>query len=276
MVPGPGRRVFSAGFSPARRARPDCAKFPLTNFSHTLCSLFVHSSPEPVLRLPQSIDPNKTALARILAGLFALLGLTEGAVPGRIPRELHRTILRVLRPAESAVRRLIVIVARTIKVKASPPRPAPAGLVRAGQRKPSRSFQLFDPRTRFFRKPPRPKDAPRARPRISFFGNGEVRRISLGREPPPPKDDKADGLANPANLVRRLGALKAALDDLPRQAARLARALARRQRSPRLKFQGPLRPGPAPGSRKRPLREIDHVLERCHWLAREALAPDTS
>ena len=227
------------------------------------------------MRLSPSIDPDKTALDRILAGLFTLLGLTAGAVPGRIPRALHRTILRVLRPAESAVRRLIVIVAGTLKVKAAPPRAAPTGLVRAAQRKPRLSFQLFDPRQRFFRKPPRPKDEPRPQPRISFFGNGEVRRISLGREPPP-KDDTADGLANPANLVRRLGALKAALDNLPRQAVRLARALARRQKSPRLKLQSPLRPGPAPGSRKRLRQEIDHVLERCHWLAREALAQDTS
>ncbi len=220
----------------------------------------------------QSIDPNKIALARILAGLFALLGLTAGAVPGRISRQLHRAILRMLRPAESAARRLIVVLARTIKVKASPPRPGPAGLVRARQRKPRLSFQLFDPRQRFFREPPRPKPDPRAQPRISFFGNGEVRRISLGGEPPSP----SDGLETPAHLARRLEALKTALDDLPRQARRLARALARREKSPRLKLQGPLRPGPAPGFRKQPLQEIDRVLHRCDWLAREALAPDTS
>ena len=227
------------------------------------------------MHLPPSIDLNKTALARIIAGLYALLGLTAGAVLGRIPVELHRNVLRVLRPAESAVRRLIVIVAGTIKVKAAPPRPAPAGFVRAAQRKPRVSFQLFDPRQRFFCKPPRPKNEPRPQPRITFFGNGEVRRISLVREPPP-RDDKADGLANPANLARRLEALKAALDDLPRQAKRMARALARRQQSPRLKLQSPLRPGPAPGARRKPIEEIHHVLERCHWLARAALAPDTS
>ncbi len=224
------------------------------------------------MRLPQFIDLNRTALARIVAGLFALLGLTAGSVLGRIPRELHRRVLRVLRPAESAVRRLIVTVARTIKVKASPPRPRPAGIVRAAQGKPRLSFQLFDPRQRLFRKPRRPKTDPGARPRISFFGNGEVRRISLGREPPPP----GDCLETPAHLVRRLEALKAALDDLPRQARRLARALVRRQKSPRLKLKGPLRPGHAPGYRKRPLQEIDRVLDRCDWFAREALASDTS
>ena len=255
----------------SRHSNRPLPKLQLTNIFHDLCSLFVHISRKPVLHLPPSVDPNKTALVRILAGLFELLGLTTGAVPGRIPRALHRTILRVLRPTESAVRRLIVIVAGTLKVKALPPRAWPVGLVRAAQRKPRLSFQLFDPRQRFFRNPPRPENEPRPQPRITFFGHGEVHRISLGREPPP-----SDGLETSTNIVRRLEALKAALDDLPRQAKRMARALARRQQSPRLKFQSPLRPGAAPGSRKRPLREIDHVLERCHWLARAALAPDTS
>ncbi len=224
----------------------------------------------------QSIDLNRTALARILAGLFALLRLTEGVeagvVSGRISRALHRAITRVLRPAESAARRLIASLARTVQVKASPPRPAPTGLVCAERGKRRLSFQLFDPRKRFFR----PPASPGLRPRISFFGDGEARRISLGREPRPPKDGKADGLENAANLALRLQALKAALDDLPRQARRLARAFARREKSPRLKLQGVLRPGPAPGWREHPLAEIDHVLHRCDWLAREALTPDTS
>ena len=75
--------------------------------------------------LPKSIDLNKTAIARIVAGLFALLGLTDGAVLARIPIELHRMIARVLRPAESAVRRLIVVLARITNVKAPPPRSRP-------------------------------------------------------------------------------------------------------------------------------------------------------
>ena len=225
--------------------------------------------------LPQAVDLNKSAIARIVAGLFALLGLTGAAVPGRIPRELHRSVARVLRPAESAVRRLILFLAKSIRVKASPARPMPAGLVRSKQEKPRLSFQLFDPRQPVFRQRPQPKTA-RAQPRISFFGNGEVRRISWGRELPPPSDGKADGLENSAHLVRRLVALKAALDDLPRQAKRLVRSLARRKKVPRLKLQGPLRPGRAPGWRKRPIEDIDRVLHECDWLAREILAPDSS
>ena len=77
-------------------------------------------------------------------------------------------------------------------------------------------------------------------------------------------------------LLRRLAALKHALENLPRQARRLVRALARRKNTPRLRFTMPLRPGHAPGHRKKPRLEIDAVLHECHWLARNTVAPDTS
>ena len=221
--------------------------------------------------LAHEIDASKNAAARIVAGLLALLGLTAGAILGRIPRVLHRDVLRILRPAESAVRRLIVVLARGVAVKAREPRPAPMGLVRASAAQQRLSFRLFDTRPPL-RLAPRPaKTGPRPQPRISFFGDGEVRRISLVPEPKA-KDEHVEA----ANLVRRLAAVQAALADLPRQARRLARALARRQRSPRLKFQGPLRPGHPPGFRRRPLREVDHLLQNCEWLAREAIVSDTS
>ena len=44
-----------------------------------------------------------------------------GALRPTLPRRLHRAILRLLRPAESAVRRLIVIAARRLVVPPSPP-----------------------------------------------------------------------------------------------------------------------------------------------------------
>lgn len=222
--------------------------------------------------IPGAIALNKTALARIVAGLFSLLGLVGDAALARIPIKLHHSIARVLRPAESAVRRLIVVLARITKVKAPPPRSAPAGLVRSGERKPRVSFQLFDPRQRFLRPQ---HNASRAQPRISFFGDGDVRTVAWNRAPLPQKF-QADEQADAANLLRRLEALKAALDDLPRQARRLVRALARRAKSQQLKLKMPLRPGRAPGYRRKPLLEIDHLLHHCDWLAREALAPDTS
>ncbi len=64
-------------------------------------------------------------------------------------------------------------------------------------------------------------------PRISFFGDGEVRTITFGE---PPKDRDKDGMIAAEALVLRLEAIKAALENLPRQARRLARALQRRQK----------------------------------------------
>ena len=75
---------------------------------------------------------------------------------------------------------------------------------------------------------------------------------------------------------RRLQALKLALNDLPRQAKRLARWQHRREASPSHKFLSPLWPGHPPGYRRKPIHEVDDVLIECHALAFEAMRPDTS
>ena len=72
---------------------------------------------------------NGDALKGIIAVLFALLGLDGTEAASRIPRSLHSAVLSVLRPAESAVRRLIVIAARGVVVTLAPSRPMPAGKV---------------------------------------------------------------------------------------------------------------------------------------------------
>jgi hypothetical protein len=223
--------------------------------------------------IPKAIELNRTALDRIVAGLFLLLGLSGGSAPGRIAADLHRAIARVLRPAESAVRRLIVVFARIRAIKLPPMRPMPPGIVRSeGERRPS--FPLFDPRQRFALLNPRARTGPRPQPRITFFGN-EVASVSP-RGQAPPKDEQTDATMNAAHLARRLQALKAALDDLPHQARRLLRALERRRKIERLRARMPLRPGRAPGFRRKPVREIDHVLHECDWLARNVLPPNTS
>ena len=73
----------------------------------------------------KAIERNRDALQRIVLALFAMIGLAEGGTVERLAWPLYRAVLAVLRPAESAVRRLIVIVARGIKVKAAPPRRIP-------------------------------------------------------------------------------------------------------------------------------------------------------
>ena len=87
--------------------------------------------------------------------------------------------------------------------------------------------------------------------------------------------DHSDGQETSAKLLARLAALKNALEDLPRQARRLVREQDRRRNRSRVEFKFPLRPGPAPGLRKKPRLEIDEILHQCDWLARNTLA-DTS
>ncbi|CAN5516763.1 hypothetical protein BH10PSE7_BH10PSE7_01380 [soil metagenome] len=74
-----------------------------------------------------AIERNRQAIMAIVAALFAMLELTGTATVARIPRTLHRAVLRVLRPAESAARRLVVMAARGVVVTLPPSRPALAG-----------------------------------------------------------------------------------------------------------------------------------------------------
>ena len=119
----------------------------------------------------------------------------------------------------------------------------------------------------------------RVLPRIHVFG-GDPRVAALWAAPQPATAPvpSPDGLVNAERLSRRLLALKLALDDLPRQAVRLARWKLRRETMPsaEFKFKSPLRPGPPPGHRKKKVHEIDEILAECHGLARYAMEPDTS
>ncbi len=221
---------------------------------------------ESPLPLPATIDAERTALARIVAGLFALLGLGNGIAPQRIARAAHRAIAIMLRPAESAVRRLIYLVSLSITAKpAITKRPMPANLPRKGESEARPCFRLFDPRLRLLRK----AKTTHAAPRITFFGD-DVRTADLGRAPNTAQ--AADDITS-APILQRLEAIRRALDDLPRQARRLKRAMQRRSKVPRLKMQGVMRPGHPPGHRRKRLHEIDVILRRWHGLAREALPP---
>jgi hypothetical protein len=225
-----------------------------------------------------AVRRHSEALRAIVAELFVLLlGLAGDATVSRIPLSLHSTVLRVLRPAESALRRLIVIAARGVVVKLSPSRPMPKGLVIGKGGGPSLpSFRLCDPRKDFPELRERRVRHSKYPPRILFL-TPDSRIDDLWPRPqpkaaaPPP-----DGLVNGQRLARRLTALKLALDDLPRQARRLARWRLRREAMPGPVFKSPLRPGPPPGHRKRHIHPIDDILADCHGLAWEALKLDTS
>ncbi len=233
-----------------------------------------------------AIKRNSKALKGIIEVLFVLLGLDGTDAASRIPRSLHSAVLRVLRPAESAMRRLIVIAARGLVVKLAPsrpisrPKPAKPTAKGSGSRRPP-SFQLFDPPKRI--KPVRAMKSIRIMPRIHFFPPPDptvaaifaaraARAPAPAAAPAPP----SDGLASAESLTRRLQALKSALEDLPRQAKRLARWRQRRQAAPGHKFLSPLRYGHPPGYRRKPIHEVDEVLIECDDLAWEAMKPDTS
>ena len=231
-----------------------------------------------------AIKRNSEALTGIIAALFAMLGLDGTDGVGRIPPALRRAVLQVLRPAESAVRPLIVIAARGLVVKLAPSRPMPKGqrigkgqVIGKGGAPRASSFQLFDTR----------KDIPELRPhrikyakhppRIHVFPYHSLvadrwpARPAIAAPAPP-----SDGLVNASRLSRRLQILKLVLDDLPRQARRMARWRVRREAMTGPTFKPPLRQGQAPGHRKRQIHPIDEVLAECHWLAWEAMKPDTS
>jgi hypothetical protein len=221
-----------------------------------------------------AIEINHAALTRIAAALIAMVGLTAQGALARLPRPVYYAALRILRPAESAVRRLIIIAARSVVVKPHVFRPMPAGLKLAKTGGTRASFQLFDARKRFG-----PMGAgsagPKAEPRIFIFGSSPLVPLFQPQAAAKPEPEP-DGMVGAERLGRRLEAIKLALDNMPRQVKRLARWQARRERMANPKFRSPLRPGPPPGHRKRPRDEVDWVLKECHALARDALKEDSS
>jgi hypothetical protein len=187
-----------------------------------------------------------------------------------LPRHLHNHVLRILRAAESAVRRLIVIAARDLVVVVVAPgrRKQATTTTTTGTSVPAiAALPLLDPRKRFDVRPPRRRA--RSFPRISVIGISDPRPIPA----PPSPDDPVDA----AGLRRRLAGLKRALDDLDGQAKRLARWRAKRDLGlNRSKYFSPMRPGWPPGRRKRPFHEVDDVLRECHALALSLERDDTS
>jgi len=241
------------------------------------------------------IDRNRKALKRIVAALAAMAGIEDAGEPSpdtvqTLPRRLHRAVLRLLRPAEAAARRLVLIVARDMEVVLPEPRERPrrpasiilrgrtgTGIILPGGFRPAVSappqrlrLALLDPLPDPSRL--RVRRDPRAVvPRISFPGLTTPVPIKPWRAPSP--DDPVDA----TRLDLRLAALARALDDLPGEARRLARWRARRDRARKAGRRhrlSELRPGRAyaihrRGSRRR-RHDVDEVLSDLHYFAWEA------
>jgi hypothetical protein len=220
---------------------------PFQIFCLTYCSFYVLWI---AMDWDMAIERNRVPLLRIVATLFAAIGLGQGGHVERLPRMLYRAVLSILGPAEAAVRRLIIVAARDLVAKSRPTRPAPKGLKINRKSQGRVSFRLFDTRKRF------------------EWVHDPCRTTG---ERPEPHDT-----VNAASLCRRLAAIKHALEDLATQARRYARWRARPFERRKPKLTSPLRPGPPPGHRKKPTHEVDHILSECHWLAWSVPAPDTS
>ena len=185
-----------------------------------------------------AIERNRQPLLRIVAALFAMIGLGE-AVRSRACRgRVYRAVLIVLRPAEAAVRRLIVVAARGMVVTPKTPRPAPAGRIISSRKGQGRvSFQLFDPRRVLAGNHGRYDAVATGNPRIHVIDVVFDPRIPLFRPARAvarmnPKIRRTDHTVNAGPLCRRLAAIRSALEDLPRQAQRYARWRATASRDP--------------------------------------------
>ncbi len=259
---------------------------------------------------PLAITRNSDALRRIVAVMFAMLHGVDRALPlyreagseGRarpvarpgpaasrseavrasqpdkgnanaaftLPHRLYHAILLILRPAESALRRLIVIAARGLTLK---PRASsqllpnfPSFAATNASRIPS--FALLDPLKHFSLE----DFNQNANPHVNFSSSWDPSVFA-------PSLSQPDEPINAALLFSRMRALRAALSDIPKQARRLARWQAQRdelltsKRPTRISI---FRPGLPPGWRQRSIHDVDDVLRECHGLALHAVnGPDT-
>jgi hypothetical protein len=217
----------------------------------------------------RAIEKNRVTLTRIVAEIFALLGLAAGGTVERLPQALYLAAERLLRPTESALRRLIVIAARGVVAMPTPIRVRPKG-PKIGRKASGRmSFRLFDTRKTFdfitF-------ENPLVLHVKTYTSNPFNPFDNMGQRRP----EELPVNTNARQLCRRLAAVVQALETIPHQAQRLARWQARRKTMEKPKFTSPLRPGPPPGLRVKPTAEVDFVLQECHGLAWDALREDSS
>jgi hypothetical protein len=208
-----------------------------------------------------AITRNREALAAIIMALIKSLGLSQGGVLTTLPLHIYTRALAILRPAESGVRRLIMIAAHEMALRGMKLRVRRQGGLaeflyshrpnpHAGPAIPA--FSLIDPLKSFREETPD----------VEVLG---YHQYSDDNDTPP-----TTNRASAISLSRRLLALKHALDTLPKQAKRLARWYAARDAA--LKQMqphrlSPLRPGAPVGLPKHKRNEIQEILLECHLLA---------
>ena len=223
-----------------------------------------------------AIHRNREALKGIIAALFAMAGLASLGMASTLPRHVYAAVMLVLRPAESAVRRLIIIAARGLVLKPRASRPVPAGVASFASASASggTAFQLIDP-LKHFSANIWNEDGPAFVYVDEFSDQAFAYHHAQSADTPIPA----------GHIFQRLHALSRALNDLPREARRLARWQARQDlefenrktnRTPYKPMRrSPFRPGLPPGYRQCQIHEVDEVLRECHRLALYSARPDT-
>jgi hypothetical protein len=206
-----------------------------------------------------AIHRNRQALITIIVALMTSLGLVDGAMLKRLPGNLYRKALLIIRPAEAAVRRLIMMAALQLGPKQFRARPQHsshpdfASFARSNNET-IPNFNLIDPLKSFGEQTPD----------FEILGNSYHQFLEDNDIP------SVTTRVCALTLSRRLLALKHALDTLPKQAKRLARwhaardAALQNRRPHRL---SPLRPGTPVGLPKSKRSEVQEVLLECHLLA---------
>ena len=145
-------------------------------------TLFLYRSMWAGMDWALAIERNRQPLLRIVAVLCGMIGLGGGGAVARLSRPVYRAVLVVLRPAEAAVRRLIVVAARGIVVKPQARRPAPRGrIISSGTGQGRVAFQLFDPPRILARADERRDAAAKGDPRIRVIDVAFDPRIPLFR-----------------------------------------------------------------------------------------------
>jgi hypothetical protein len=272
-----------------------------------------------------AVEDDRKTLLRIMASLVGMAGAftspfegggrreasgggpapgVEGrSTPAALPRFLYRAMLKILRPAEYAARRLIIAFSRDIKPPPPTPRPqkplAPP-ILRDSFGNPIVLPDGFAISGHLFRtsgKPIRTSGSP-GRPRkltlplfdpLPEYGHGFVLRTAqprlwvageTARRPLPPRP-KASDTVDATRLWRRIDAVFSALTDFEAHATRYARW---RERTKQALAQGksckriyPLRPGLLPGGGSALARDVHALLKHTQSFAYYALNyPDDS